>query len=200
MARPTTGARTLRVRSALADTGATEFPGFPPIHRTADGDRPRPEPGRFMVPMRAKNGVGPTPEPERAAGILPAEEGVRFRAVDIFIDSRAMPLAAYQLEFLIKSGNAKVVGVEGGEHPAFKEAPFYDPKAIQQERVIIAAFNTASADKLPKARTRVATLHLQVSGQQAPEYAVRLESCATSGGKKISSQTTFKEIEERKQE
>ena len=118
---------------------------------------------------------------------------LRFRAVDIFIDSRETPLAAYQLEFSVKGGSARVVGVEGGEHPAFNEAPFYDPKAIQQERVIIAAFNTASPDKLPKGKTRVATIHLQVSGEQAPEYTVNLATAATSTGRKISTQAAFQE-------
>ena len=118
---------------------------------------------------------------------------VRFRAVDIFIDSRETPLAAYQIEFSVKSGNARVVGIEGGEHPAFKEAPFHDPKAIQQERVIIAAFNTASAAKLPKGRTRVATVHLQLSGEGATEYFVKLETAATPEGRKISAEATFEE-------
>ena len=120
-------------------------------------------------------------------------DGTRFQAVDIFIDSRQDPLAAYQLEFFVKNGNARVVGVEGGEHPAFKEAPFYDPKAIQQERVIIAAFSTSAADKLPKARTRVATIHLQITGHQKPEFHLRLETAATSNGNKIPVAGTFEE-------
>src|SRR5439155_11456606 len=113
------------------------------------------------------------------------DQTVRFQALDIFIDSKETPLAAYQLEFSVKSGDAKVVGVEGGEHPAFKDAPFYDPKAIQLERVIIAAFNTTSGDKLPKGRTRVATIHLQVTGERNPYYAVKLETAATLEGRKI---------------
>src|SRR5216117_3157588 len=122
-----------------------------------------------------------------------ATDGTRFQAVDIFIDSRQDPLAAYQLEFFVKNGNARVVGVEGGEHPAFKEAPFYDPKAIQQERVIIAAFSTSAADKLPKARTRVATIHLQITGHQKPEFHLRLETAATANGNKIPVAGTFEE-------
>src|SRR5436190_21520886 len=118
---------------------------------------------------------------------------VRFQAVDIFIDSKETPLAAYQLEFQVKTGDAKVVGVEGGEHSAFKDAPFYDPKAIQQERVIIAAFSTTAADKLPKARTRVATIHLQITGHQKPEFHLRLETAATSNGNKIPVAGTFEE-------
>src|SRR5688572_10593827 len=37
---------------------------------------------------------------------------VRFEAVDIFVDSGAKPLAAYQLEFRVEKGDAKIVGVE----------------------------------------------------------------------------------------
>ena len=122
---------------------------------------------------------------------------VRFQAVDIFIDSKETPLAAYQLEFSVRTGDAKVVGVEGGEHPAFKDAPFYDPKGIQHERVIIAAFNTTSADKLPKGKTRVATIHLQIAGERNPDYAVNLETAATLDGRKIIVQTAY---EERKRE
>ena len=128
---------------------------------------------------------------------VPKNQTVRFQAVDIFIDSKETPLAAYQLEFLVRSGDAKVVGVEGGQHPAFNDAPFYDPKAIQHERVIIAAFNTTSGDKLPKGKTRVATIHLQITGERNPGYAVKLETAATLEARKIIVETTF---EERKSE
>ena len=121
------------------------------------------------------------------------KETIRFQAVDIFIDSKDTPLAAYQLEFLVKTGDAKVVGVEGGEHPAFEDAPFFDPKAIQHERVIIAAFNTTSADKLPKGKTRVATIHLQITKERNPEYTVNLEIAATLEGRKIVAETTYEE-------
>ena len=120
-------------------------------------------------------------------------QAVRFQAVDIFIDSKETPLAAYQLEFLVQNGDAKVVGVEGGEHPAFRDAPFYDPKAIQHECVIIAAFNTTSADKLPKGKTRVATIHLQITGERNPDCAVKLETAATLEGRKIVVKTTYQE-------
>ena len=118
---------------------------------------------------------------------------VRFQAVDIFIDSKETPLAAYQLEFSVRNGDAKVVGMEGGEHPAFKDAPFYDPKAIQHERVIIAAFTTAAADKLPTGKTRVATIHLEITGKRNPDYAVKLETTATLQGRKIVVETTCEE-------
>ena len=110
---------------------------------------------------------------------------IRFRAVEIFADSQATALAAYQLEFSITSGNAKIVGIEGGEHPAFAEAPFYDPKAIQHERVILAAFSTQPADKLPSGKTRVATIHLQISGTDELKFETKLVTAASSDGKNI---------------
>lgn len=117
---------------------------------------------------------------------VPATNAVRFRAVDVFLDSTNKPLAAYQLEFTATGAYAKIVGIEGGEHAAFKEAPFYDPKAMQQERVIIGAFSTEAADKLPTGKTRVATIHLQTTGSEPPRYEVQIKAAATTGGKKIS--------------
>ncbi|MEK7780681.1 MAG: hypothetical protein AAB370_04180, partial [Verrucomicrobiota bacterium] len=110
---------------------------------------------------------------------------IRFQSVEIFADSQATALAAYQLEVTITSGNAKIVGVEGGAHPAFAEAPFYDPKAIQHERVILAAFSTQPADKLPTGKTRVATIHLQISGTDELKFETKLTTAASSDGKKI---------------
>jgi hypothetical protein len=115
----------------------------------------------------------------------PKPEPVRFRTVDIFVDSTNRPLAAYQIEFAAPAG-AKIVGIEGGEHAAFKEAPFYDPKAMQHERVIIGAFSTATADKLPTGKTRVATIHLQTTGVLALRYEVQVKAAATVAGKRIS--------------
>jgi hypothetical protein len=116
---------------------------------------------------------------------------IHFQAVDIFVDANDIPLAAYQLEFKATNGNVKIVGIEGGEHPAFKEAPYYDPKAMQQERVIIAAFSTDA--NLPNGKTRVATIHLQIIGDQSPGYSVKLAVAADAGGNKTSAEATFEE-------
>jgi len=118
---------------------------------------------------------------------------IHFRSVDIFVDANEKPLAAYQLEFTATGGDAKIVGIEGGEHVAFKPAPFYDPKAIQRERVIIGAFSTAAADKLPTGKTRVATIHLQTTGEQTVRYEVTIKTAATTNGKKITVTTTAEE-------
>jgi hypothetical protein len=123
-----------------------------------------------------------------------SEEGsVRFSAVDIFIDSDRTPLAAWQFEFAATNGNAKIVGIEGGDHEAFRRPPFYDPKAMQHERVILAAFNTDSGDKLPSGKKRVATIHLQIVGSQAPGFELKLQAAADSNGNKIPVTATFEE-------
>ena len=133
-----------------------------------------------------------------AAGLFaqqPAlEEGrSRFRAVDIYVDSKGTPLAAYQLEFYATNGVAKIVGIEGGEHAAFREAPFYDPKAIQHERAIIAAFSMASSDKLPTGKTRVVTIHIQVIGAEEPRFELKLQTAGGVNGRRISVEASLEE-------
>ena len=121
------------------------------------------------------------------------EPRVRFRAVDIFVDSTNAPLAAYQLEFAVTNGVAKIVGIEGGEHPAFHEAPFYDPKAMQRERVIIAAFSTNAVSQLPAGRTRVATIHLQITGDSGPEFELKLSASAGPNGDRVAAGVSAEE-------
>jgi hypothetical protein len=66
-----------------------------------------------------------------ATGGCSAEGGTRaVSAVDLFVDSGAQTLAAYQLDFSAPDESVKIVSIKGG-HPAFKEPPYYDPKAIQ---------------------------------------------------------------------
>jgi hypothetical protein len=82
-------------------------------------------------------------------------------------------------------GDVKIVGIEGGEHEKFKSPPYYDPQAMQQERVIIAAFSTSDAATLPRNRTRIATIHVQIAGNADPEFNVAPVVLATTQGKKI---------------
>ena len=133
------------------------------------------------------------------AALLPAaEDGTktpRFQAFDVFVDSGSQPLAAYQIEITAPKETVKIAGIEGGEAQAFREPPYYDPKAMQHERVILAAFSTSAADKLPKGRTRVATIHMQIAGEQPPRFVVKLQTAATVNGKKIAADAV---VEERK--
>jgi hypothetical protein len=122
------------------------------------------------------------------------EEGPsRFSAVDIYVDSKNAPLAAYQIEFSATNGVAKILGIEGADSGAFREPPFYDAKAIQHERVIIAAFNTAAADKLPSGKTRIATIHLQIVRNEAPRFQLTLQAAANPDGNRISADASFEE-------
>ena len=98
-------------------------------------------------------------------------------------DSGEVPLGAYQFELSDPAGSIKIVGVEGGEHAAFAEPPYYDPEALQNERIIIAAFNTG--DDLPVGNTRVATVHVRVAGQADPDYTVNLAVAADADGEEI---------------
>jgi len=120
-------------------------------------------------------------------------EGVRFAAVDVYVDSGRRPLAAYQFELKATVGNVKIVGIEGGEHAAFKEPPYYDPAALTRQRIVIAAFNTG--EDLPTGRTRVARVHVRVAGTIEPEYAVELEAAASPDGKRISATATCEQGE-----
>ncbi len=105
----------------------------------------------------------------------------RYQPVDVYVDSGDQPLAAYQLEVTV-DGDAMIVGVEGGDAPAFAAAPHYDPKALAGGRIIIADLDVGT--DLPHGRTRVATLHMRESGAP-PTYQVTLQAAANADGTPI---------------
>ena len=113
----------------------------------------------------------------------PDSQKDRFAVIDIFIDSGDDALAAYQFELSADSGDFRIVGVEGGQHPAFAEPPYYDPAALQQDRVILAAFNTGQ--NLPTGKTRVARVHVQVLSEKTPDYSLELTVAADDQGQSI---------------
>ncbi len=112
-----------------------------------------------------------------------AVETSRFEAIDVFVDSGTRQLAAWQLELKSSANDVQIVGIEGGEHPAFAEPPYYDARAMNNNRVIIAAYNTG--DNLPIGRSRVARIHVQVRGPGARTWESELTTSATSDGTKI---------------
>ena len=124
--------------------------------------------------------------PERVREDAPAQ--VRFEAVDVYVDSANAPLAAYQVEFTAETGTITIVGIEGGEHAAFSEPPYYDPKAMRANRAVIAAFSTRN--DLPRGKTRVARIHVQVTGDVEPEYIVALRIAASADGERIPATAT----------
>lgn len=121
------------------------------------------------------------------------QEPVAFVPLHIYVDSGDQPLAAYQFELTAIRGDVRIVGVEGGEHPAFQPAPYYDSKALAEDRIIIAAFST-DAD-LPTGRSRIATVHLQVRGEAVGEYELTLTVSADAQGKPIPATITFQQGE-----
>ena len=132
---------------------------------------------------------------------LPAmQPGVpRFMAIDVIVDSGAAPLAAYQVEVRASAGQAKIVGIEGGEHQAFKNAPYYDPAAMQQERVIIGAFNTGT--DLPADATRVARIHVMVEGGEGagePKFEATLQTAGGADGNRIDASVTTRIVQTEK--
>jgi len=151
------------------------------------------------------------PQVVRASKVIPAK--VRFAPVHVYLDPAGKPLAAYQFELVCATPiktfppdensasrlryepQVKIVGVEGGEHPAFKEAPYYDPAALMNDRIIIAAFNTGS--DLPTTRTRIATIHLQITGDAEPKYALSLTTAADANGENLPVEITLEKGEQK---
>ena len=124
-----------------------------------------------------------------------SSQKVTFFPLNIYIDSSANDLAAYQFELYTGSSQVKIVGVEGGDSAAFKEPPYYDPAALANNRIIIAAFN--NGDNLPKGKTKVATIHLQAPTDYESAFELSLTLAATKGGQKIQAQISFEKGEQK---
>ena len=144
----------------------------------------------LIVPVLAQ-------QSEQSQGLLTedystAQPGVRFAPLHIYLETCNL-LAAYQFELKATAGQIKIVGVEGGQHKAFKEAPYYDPAALAKDRIIIAAFSTSR--DLPTDRTRIATIHLQIIGDTEPQYELKLIVAADADGKEIPAEITFEKGE-----
>ena len=114
---------------------------------------------------------------------------VRFEYVDVYVDLGDAPLAAYQFELEDATASIKIVGIEGGEHQAFATPPYYDPKALKNNRVIIAALSTA--DDLPTGKTRVATVHIQVPADTKPEITINLTVAGDVEGNETDAEASF---------
>ena len=146
-----------------------------------------------IVPVVAQQAAydGPATEP---AVEPPVEPGVRFAPLHIYLDSGNRSLAAFQFELKATTGQIEIVGVEGGKHKGFSDPPYYDPAALAKDRIIIAAFNTGK--DLPTGRTRIATIHLQITGAE-PEYELNLTVAGDRGGKEIPAEITFEKGEQK---
>ena len=148
----------------------------------------------FIVPVIAVIGRAPAGQAGPLEGAGYRTEGpVRFVPLQIRIDPGGSPLAAYQFELKAAKGRIRIVGVEGGSDPAFGRAPYYDPAALAQDRIVIAAYSLDG--RLPTGPVRVATIHLQVQGDVEPEYELTLDAAADDHGDSISAKITHEQGE-----
>jgi len=161
----------------------------------------------LLMPMmwlaRGAAPVGPAAT-RPAADAAPADAaGTRFVPVDVYVDTGTKNLAAYQLEVIAK--DSKIVGLEGGEPAAFKNAPYYDPAALQAGgggeggggKIIVAAFSTA--ENLPNGLTRVARLHLMVNGpldaKGLPQMTEKLTVATDAQGQPVDAKLSLRAIQ-----
>jgi hypothetical protein len=154
-----------------------------------------------LVPCVALTAAPEQQDQPATPGAPPAAPSARFTSVDIYVDSGDSPLAAYQVEFKGQladglNGAVQLVGIEGigggggAKGMAYTEPPGYDPAALSQNRVVIADFSTAAADKLPHGKTRVARLHLRIEAPPAladanPTYTATLIAAGAPDGTHI---------------
>lgn len=129
---------------------------------------------------------------ENTNGQSAAHPPVRFAVADVYIEPHdTQPLAAYQVDVNAENDGVKLVGIEAGGHPAFADPPYYDPAALQRQRVILAGFSTSP--DLPTGRTRVARLHLQIDRDAELELTARSIVIANSEGQPIAADVTVVE-------
>ena len=129
----------------------------------------------------------------RLATAQPDLPEVRFAAVDIYLDS-SEPLAAWQFELSEATGAMAVVGVENGDSAAFTEAPHYDLAAVAEDRadrIIVADYSLAEQSTLPTGRTRIATVHVRLSGTSTPAFEVRLIAAGNAQGLAIAAEAAY---------
>jgi hypothetical protein len=122
-----------------------------------------------------------------AAFAQPAPEAVRFQAIDVYVES-AEPLAAWQFELTETTGAMTVVGVENGDSAAYRDAPYFDLDAVREDRadrIVVADFSLAGVGELPVGRTRIATVHVRLSGGQAPDFNLQLIAAGDIDGHAI---------------
>lgn len=121
---------------------------------------------------------------------------VRFEAIEIYVDSGATPLAAWQVELTEANGLMKIAGVENGADNAFADAPHYDRSAVEAgdaDRVIVAAYSLLPEGELPRGKTRVTTVHVQIAGSGAPHYNLRLVAAGDAAGHPIAARASMLE-------
>lgn len=134
--------------------------------------------GVIALVFAAVAGVGPGILGD-SAGATPRSE-IEFEWVDVWVDTGTTPLAAWQFEL---RGSYSLTGVEGGGDTAYPDPPHYDPAALSRDRVIVGDFSKAVAP--PAGRIKVATLHVMIDKDVAPDYVAELMAVADGEGRKF---------------
>jgi hypothetical protein len=142
-----------------------------------------------LIPTHAGLGAeGNDAEPKPAK----PQTSSKFTHVDLYLDPKGAPLAAWQLEFTAEMGNVSLVGIETGDHSAYSsKPPYYDPAALAGNRILLADFTLDPNP--PKEKTRIARLMLEVKGDAVPQYATKLITAANSEGNRITADLTLME-------
>lgn len=82
-----------------------------------------------------------------------------FSILRLEIDPAGTGLSGWQLRADFGESDARIVGIEGGDSPAFAAPPYYDPRALNGGKIVLAAL--ARGQELPTGRTTVAVLHVE---------------------------------------
>ena len=113
-----------------------------------------------------------------------AADEPRFASVDVYLDS-AEPVAAWQFELSDKRRSMKVVGVENGDSAAYPRAPYYDREAVRlgtADRIIVADYSVVDTSELPTGYTRIATVHIMLSGSDDADLEITLITAVGADG------------------
>jgi len=103
-------------------------------------------------------------------GSASAERPRVFGTIVLTIDAAGEELAGWQLRADFGKSDARIVGIEGGEHAAFASAPHYDPRALNGGEIILAALS--SHEELPTGPTVVAVIHVEHDRSGLPPLEV----------------------------
>jgi hypothetical protein len=125
----------------------------------------------------------------------PQQPASPFTTIDVYIDPRGTPMAAYQFELRATDGLVSFVGVEKGDIPGFQDPPYYDAASTDKTRIVVGAFNVGG--NLPNRKSRMVRLHVHVEGDVKPKYTVKLMTAGDADGKPIPADVTFTEGERR---
>ncbi len=138
------------------------------------------------------------PKPDDPGSGLPPgaiQTQTTFATIKITIDPLGKPLGAYQFQLTSPDASFKVLGVEGGGHPAFDHGrpPYFDPvvREAGADRLILAeyALPRLDAEQLPSEPVliaRVAVLFDQpIDADEPPAINLLLTTAGDADGNKI---------------